>query len=95
MRAVYFDERRARMEYYVSIINDISIRTNVNIPCISTDFYNVVSHILNNTVDRIELARELCEPKNCKEVMSESDIRNFVEGFEGMMETRFNYEWYD
>lgn len=90
MKAVYFEERKAREEYIINRLDDVNIKP-VGIP-LNTDFFNMLSSILCNTVDKIELARELCEPDN-NDPMDERTIQDASDAFRDMLYTRFYEEW--
>lgn len=90
MKALYFEERKAREEYIINRLDNVNIKP-VGIP-LNTDFFNMLSSILCNTVDKIELARELCEPDN-HDPMDERTIQDTSDAFRDMLYTRFYEEW--
>lgn len=69
---LYFDEKRSKEQYVMDRLNSIEIQ-ELRIPG-NTVFYNVISTLLNDTVEKIVDARELCEDSG--EEMTESEIYN-------------------
>lgn len=70
---LYFDEKRSKEQYVMDRLNSIEIQ-ELRIPG-NTTFYNVISTLLNDTVEKIVDARELCEE------MTESEIYNIGNAF--------------
>lgn len=74
---LYFDEKRSKEQYVMDRLNSIEIQ-ELRIPG-NTVFYNVISTLLNDTVEKIADARELCEDSG--EEMTESEIYNIGNAF--------------